>query len=202
MRKLNQEAARWAAYLFVALMATAFYACDDDDDGDDDQTPIVSEQDENFAVEAAYINLSEIELGQLAVSMATHDSVLAFAQMMIDDHTDAQDDLESIAVDLNIELPDTVKSEHKALREQLDTLSGFQFDSVYIHHMVLGHEEAQDVMQTQIDDGENEELTNYASAQLTAITMHLQEAMDTETEVNEEGDGDGNGEGDGDGLGG
>src|SRR5690606_28569519 len=149
----------------------------DDDDGD--QTPIVSEQDENFAAEAAYINLSEIELWQLAVSKATHDSVVAFAQMMIDEHTDAQDDLESIAADLGLTLPDSVKSEHAALRERLDTLSGFQFDSVYIRHMVLGHEEAQDVMQTQIDEGENERLTNYASSQLSAINMHLQKAVDT-----------------------
>jgi putative membrane protein len=53
--------------------------------------------DTSFAMKAAQANFAEVELGKLAQQKASSDDVKKFAQMMVDDHTKALDDLKSAA---------------------------------------------------------------------------------------------------------
>jgi len=73
-------------YLLMAATILAYSACNDDDD--EPNNP-VSEQDKNFALNATYSNLAEIEMGQLAVSEATEESVQDFDEMRMIAHSNA-----------------------------------------------------------------------------------------------------------------
>jgi putative membrane protein len=103
--------------------------------------------------------------------------------MMVEDHTTAQNQLEEIASDLNIATPDTLDAAHQAIRAQLSALSGYQFDSAYIRNQVLDNELAQEIIQTEIDEGENERLVGYADQTLPIINQHLEEVLELQTEV-------------------
>src|SRR5690606_1212452 len=157
-------------YLLLAAIMVGFSACNDDDD--EPNNPI-SEQDKNFALNATYSNLAEIEMGQLAVSEATDESVHDFAEMMVTDHTNAQNQLANLAESLDIDLPDTLKNEHQVIQAQLMALEGTAFDSAYISSQVVAHQEAQQIFQTQIDQGLNPQLKEYATTTLSHIIMHL-----------------------------
>lgn len=167
-------------YLLMTATILAYSACNNDDD--EPNNP-VSEQDKTFALNATYSHLAEIEMGQLAVSKATDESVQDFAEMMVTDHTNAQNQLANLAESLDIDLPDTLKTEHQMIHAQLTELEGAAFDSAYISSQVVAHQQAQQIFQTQTDQGLNPQLKDYAANTLTHILMHLERAIELKEEV-------------------
>src|SRR5690242_1834771 len=63
------------------------------------------EKDTEFAVDAADGGMMEVQLGQLVQTNGSNAQVKAFGQMMIDDHSKANDELKSLAAQKNISLP-------------------------------------------------------------------------------------------------
>lgn len=177
-----QKQRPWALLLLV-LLIMCFTACEDEEDGPKDP---VSAQDREFAVQATYSNLAEIALGQLALTQAEDESVRQFAQTMVNDHTQAQDELRYLVESYDLEIPDTLNSEQQALYEELEQLEGYAFDSAYISSQVTAHQEAQQIFQKQIDQGDNKNIVGYASSLLPHITMHLSDARALKEELEAE----------------
>jgi putative membrane protein len=65
----------------------------------------VSGPDNAFATEAAYGGLAEVQMGQLALQKAASPQVKQFAQRMVTDHTQANQDLMSLSRSENLNLP-------------------------------------------------------------------------------------------------
>src|SRR4051812_11736505 len=117
-----------SVYLGGAFAATLLIAaCNKDDDNTTTNT--VNTQDSTFLVQASQSNWAEIDLGTLALSKATSDSVRAFAQMMITDHTGAQADLTSVVnnISSNANISDSLSAPIIAMRDSLQALSGTAF---------------------------------------------------------------------------
>ena len=119
--------------------ALAFAACDKDDDN----PPIVTEQfspaDSTFLSNAAYGNLAEIQIGQLAATQGTSDSLKAFGQMLVTAHQAAQASLDSVASKQNINLPDSVNAAGQGMYDALVGLTGTTFDSTFIKNQMAAH---------------------------------------------------------------
>ncbi len=171
IRKLG----RLLGFLLLGLFLIGFTACGEDEDPPSDS---VSDQDREFALHASYSNLAEVAMAQLALSDATDQAIRQFAEMMVTDHTKAQDELRYLAESYDLEIPDTLNHEHQALYEELDQLEGFSFDSAYISNQVVAHQEAQQNYQKQIDQGGNPTIVAYASSFLPHIREHLSQAME------------------------
>jgi putative membrane protein len=87
-------------------------------------------------------NLAEIQLGQMASSRATDEQVKSFAQQMVTDHGQANEELRPIAQRLNIEVPTEVSAKHKAAADRLSQLQGTEFDREFMKTMVDSHKDA------------------------------------------------------------
>jgi putative membrane protein len=85
--------------------------------------------------------LAEVELGKLASDRAMDADVKAFAQMMVRDHSRADDALSKIASQLNIQMPTQLDPVHRELADRLSKLKGAEFDREYMAAMVKGHED-------------------------------------------------------------
>lgn len=85
--------------------------------------------------------LAEVELGKLASDRAMDADVKAFAQMMVRDHSRANDELSKIASQLNIQVPTELDPNHRELAERLSKVKGAEFDREYMAAMVKGHED-------------------------------------------------------------
>lgn len=166
--------------LLLGLALIGFTACEDDEETP--RTPVTS-QDREFAKQATYSNLAEIAMGQLALTETEDESIRQFAQMMVTDHTEAQDELRYLAESYELELPDTLNNEQQAIYEQLEQLEGYAFDSAYIRSQVTAHQQAQQTFQKQIDQGENPNILDYASSILPHINTHLARAMELKEEL-------------------
>src|SRR4051794_8247809 len=120
-------------YVIVCFCAAVIlWSCDKNDN--DNQTNI-NNTDRNFVLQASMANTAEIGAGQLAVSKASAP-IAAYGQTMVMDHTQADSSLKSIATSVNLPAPDSLDAEHATLKNQLMSLAGRDFDSVYIHSQV------------------------------------------------------------------
>jgi putative membrane protein len=86
--------------------------------------------------------MNEIGLSNQALSKSTNEDVKKLAQMMIDDHTKASEELKPIAMSKNVMLPTEMDSKHKSAMEKMSGMSGSQFDMAYVKMMVKDHEKA------------------------------------------------------------
>ncbi len=79
----------------------------------------VVEDDAKFVVEAANGGMSEVEFGKLAQQKATNAKVKEFAEMMVMDHTKANEELKALAKAKNVTLPDSLNADSKKMGKDL-----------------------------------------------------------------------------------
>ena len=157
----------------LSLMAMAvLLGCDKDDDDDNNVTGV----DREFTMRAAMGNYAEIDAGKTAAAKAIDAGIREFGQMMVTDHGNAGSELKSIAGRLGLYAPDSLDAEHVALKNQLSTLTGREFDSVYIHAQVKDHQKTIALFEQESDNGNNDELVAFANKTLPHLRHHLHKA--------------------------
>jgi len=143
---------------------------------DDSNASDLNATDTNFMQMAAYANHDEISFAQLALMQSTNDTVKAFAQKMITDHTMGLNGLDSLASKYNLTLPTDIDSMHAALKTNLMTLSGVTFDTAYINGQVKDHQTVISLFQKEQSNGSNQNIKAFATRNLPMLQMHLQAA--------------------------
>jgi putative membrane protein len=131
--------------------------------------------DSAFAMKAAQANMAEVELGKLALQKAMSDDVKKFAQMMVDDHSKALDELKGVT-GTKITLPTAIDAEHKKLSDRLSKLSGAGFDREYMQAMVDGHRKVAADVRKESQSGADPDLKAWAGKILPTVEAHLKQA--------------------------
>jgi putative membrane protein len=136
----------------------------------------VSGADKTFATEAAHGGLAEVQMGQLALQKASSPQVKEFAQRMVTDHTQANQDLMHLGKSENLTLPTQLDAKHKSEMDRLSAMSGNAFDAAYMQHMVQDHKKTVADFQKQAQSGSDPALKSFAKKYLPIIQQHLQMA--------------------------
>ena len=126
----------------------------------------------DFANDAAQGGMAEVELGKLAISKSQNAEIKKFGQMMVDDHTKANNELKALAAKKNLTLPADIGS-HKSTKDKLSALSGADFDKAYVNEMVSDHEGDLAAFQKQADNGTDPEIKAFAAKVVPVIKKHL-----------------------------
>jgi putative membrane protein len=133
----------------------------------------VSKEDADWAVEVANAGMTEVELSKVAQTKATDPRLKSFADMMVNDHTKANDQLKQIAAAKNITLPaDLSKDSQKKLDDLNKKQMGKDFDKEYRDDMLSDHKKAVDKFQKGSSDLKDADLKNFASQTLPTLQMH------------------------------
>jgi putative membrane protein len=133
-----------------------------------------SSESEKFWTDAALGGMTEVELARLASTKAQSADVKSFAQMMITDHSKANEELKSIAQQKHVTLPTALDSEHQAMVTKLQGLSGAAFDKQYVSMMVEDHEKDVADFQKQSNNSSDPEAKSFASKTLPTLQKHLE----------------------------
>lgn len=131
-----------------------------------------SEQDAKWAVEAANLGMTEIELSKVAQTKATDPRLKSFADMMVTDHTAASDKLKALASAKSITLPDKLSDKSQKDLDDLNKKSGKDFDKAYLKDMLSGHKDAVDAFEKGSKDLQDADLKNFATTTLPTLQMH------------------------------
>jgi putative membrane protein len=93
---------------------------------------------------AAQSDVNEIKLSQLAATKASNPQVKAFARKMVADHNMLEAKMKPFATAWSLTPPTGLDSDHQAIYEKLNGLSGADFDKEYISAMAEDHHKALD----------------------------------------------------------
>ncbi len=142
-----------------------------------------ADPDRAFALEAADGGMAEVALGKLATEKASDPDVKQFGQRMVDDHSKANDQLKSIAGQLNYTLPGDMSHKHKTLVDKLSKLNGPAFDKAYMDQMVDDHLHDVAAFHKEATGGQNEALKNFAAQTEPTLREHLKSAKEVSGKV-------------------
>lgn len=129
---------------------------------------------DDFWIKAAQGGIAEVELSQLALKKAQNPEVKNFAQKMVADHTKANNELKALAAKKNVTLPTETDAAHRAKLNQLEGLSGADFDRAYVETMVSDHEATVQLFEKQASEEADPELKAFALKTLPNLKMHLE----------------------------
>jgi putative membrane protein len=139
----------------------------------------VSHADKSMMDDLAKANLSEIETAKLVLGKTQNDQVKQFAQKMIDDHTNAQQELEQLAQQKNVKLPTEPDLKHKAEMKMLSAMEGEKLDKAYMSRGGLSdHKKAHELLAKIESKAKDADLKSLAGKLMPVIDQHLAMARD------------------------
>ena len=130
--------------------------------------------DDAFMMKAAQGGMAEVELGRLAAEKAQSAEVKKFANTMVEDHSNANTELKSLATKKGVTLPADVGSEHKATMEKLKALSGAEFDKAYVAAMVEDHKKDVAEFEKQATEAKDADVKAVVTKTLPTLKKHLE----------------------------
>jgi len=132
--------------------------------------------DQAFITQTSISNKAEIAAGELALSKSTNPTVRSFSQMMITGYTEAEEDLETLAANLNFNLQDANVMQQQSIVSRLSGLSGYSFDTAYMHAEVKAHFNSLSVYQLTFNEGNNSTVKGYVHRFVDLIQMNYLKA--------------------------
>lgn len=201
---------RWASLGSALTLALAVTACAGDTTTDNTAnspntaardtaavgtTGNAMDADRDFIREHVAMGESEVALGRLAAQKGTHAEVKRFGEMMVRDHTAAGQELKQIQSQLpagttgdNRAATGTdARDEHKDALEDLQGLSGREFDQKYMDLMVDHHEKAVNDLEDKAENGSTQ-VRQWASKTLPKVQQHLVQAKTLKETLDNAGD--------------
>jgi putative membrane protein len=134
--------------------------------------------DQLFVRQFFYAGTIEVEFAQFARQRSMTASVQALQQRLIEDHSKANQLLAAIAQHLGTAVPpipaSTKDPDHEVMRASLEQLQGKQFETAYLRGQVTDHQSAAQLLEWEVDSGQNESLRAFAKQTLPIILHHLQ----------------------------
>jgi len=129
--------------------------------------------DTDFAVKAADGGLTEVQLGKIALSNSSDQAVKNFGQMMVDDHTKANNELIALAEKKGIALPPAPSQDKVKHIKELNEKMGNDFDKSYIDMMVTDHEDTIDLFEKASKNATDADIKAFATKTLPVLKKHL-----------------------------
>lgn len=140
------------------------------------QTAALNDQDKKFADAAAKGGMMEVMAGELAAKNATNQTVKALGEMMVKDHTKANNELKQWASANAYTLPTSLDAAQQKKYDELKTKKGAEFDRMYTDQMVTDHKKTIADFKKEASEGSDTSLKGFASKTLPALEHHLMES--------------------------
>lgn len=128
--------------------------------------------DSKFIREVTADNVLETSLGQLAERKAENSEVRQFAQRMVGEHSKLQSDWAAMASRNGVAYNTGFGKHHRKKLEQIQNLSGKEFDRAYMTLMIQNHKDYVDYFQKEGRAANSAQVRNLVSAGLPSLQQH------------------------------
>jgi putative membrane protein len=126
---------------------------------------------------------AEVELGRLAADRSEVSGIDEFGQHMVKDHGDANSKLASLARGAKVDLLKDLDAEHAAVRQELQSLNGTDFDLRYVESQIKDHQKAVQLLIYEIGSGQHVGVRQFAADTLPKVMQHLERAKELHAEL-------------------
>jgi putative membrane protein len=138
----------------------------------------LTDQDRMFIQNTAKANQDEIEVGKLAEQKSSNAQVKSYGQMLVNDHTKALKELETLASKKNVSVTPYQGATARAEYSQLQGMNGAMFDRTFISQMVTDHEKTIAAFEQELKSTQDPDLRNYINTTLPVLRNHLTRAQE------------------------
>lgn len=128
--------------------------------------------DQRFFDQAGAGGMYEVEAGQLALQKSSDGQVRTFAQRMVRDHTQANEELAALAKSEGVTVATTPNAQQQQMLNQLQGLQGSDFDREYLRQQKTAHEQAVSLFQGATQNT-SPAVRAWASKTLPTLREHL-----------------------------
>ncbi len=128
-------------------------------------------------------NAGEIRLAELALKNSENPAVKEYAQMMIDDHTKANDELAQVAKNHNIDFPPAPPAADVEMSKGLLDLKGAEFDKKYMGEVVTGHTNQLAAYKKAKGEVKDKMLKEYVDGTEPKVAAHLKKAKEIDEKL-------------------
>jgi|SRR5580704_14988945 putative membrane protein len=143
----------------------------------------LNSSDYKFMRGAAEGGIAEVQLGQIAKERASDPAVKNFADRMIGDHGQANQQLTQLATQKGATLPAEISSSERRETDRLTKLSGPEFDRAYMKCMVRMHKADMKEFEREAKDGNDPEVQAWSAKTLSTLQAHLRLAEDVDANL-------------------
>jgi putative membrane protein len=141
------------------------------------------ENDAEFLVSVAEINLEQIQLGTLAQTNATNTEVKSLGDIMASEHEKALNDLQKLAEKKQITIPLEITNDGQEANKKLMEKRGKDFDKEYSDMMVSAHKDAIDKFEEISTDATDIDIRNWAASMIPVMRIHLDRSISCQEQV-------------------
>jgi putative membrane protein len=138
----------------------------------------LSAADRAFITSAAEANLTEIETAKMIEQKSKDPGVRDFAKRMVTDHTQASQNLATVAEMTAVSLPASPSAADRTREDELEKLSGARLNKTYLRDELAGHKQVISAVASEIEHGQDEAAKNYAVQTLPTLQDHIRIAED------------------------
>lgn len=142
----------------------------------------LSWSDKRFVTKAADDGQDEVAIAQLAAEKASNPDVRDFAQKLVQDHTQVNSELMSIANTKNVKLDKDDSTKDRSYR-RLSKASGQDFDREFVEHMVDEHEKDIKMFEKAASNAKDPEVREFASKHIDHLRQHLAQAQQLQQSI-------------------
>jgi putative membrane protein len=143
---------------------------------DQNQNGKLSRGDASFVKEASQGGLMEVRMGQTAKDHASNSDVKAYGDMLVKDHSKANDRLSQLASQKGVNLAKDIEPKHTDMIKDMEKKSGADFDRAFIEDAVKDHRKDIAKFERASRDLNDSELKAFATETLPTLRHHLDEA--------------------------
>lgn len=137
----------------------------------------LANRDREFLEQAAQNGHAEVSASRLALEKSRNDTVRAYAQRMLDEHSRANEELKALATAKQYQPPTEPSMMQKGKEMLIAGLSDDHFDRRYVNQMgVEAHEDTVELFERAAREAQDTDVKAFASKLLPSLRDHLQAA--------------------------
>lgn len=140
-----------------------------------------------FVKDAAMMGMFEVKAGQLAAGNGTASQIKELGNMMVTEHTKANNELMELAKSKNIMTPADMGADYQKKYDELANKKAADFDKAYADLMVSSHRKAITKFEKASKKCEDADLKSWAAGKLPSLKHHLQMSEDAQKAVKNNG---------------
>jgi putative membrane protein len=134
----------------------------------------LSSADRKFMQDAAKGGMMEVHMGHMAQQQGASDSVKAYGQRLITDHTKGNEELEALAKKKGVSLPADTPS--ASAPKAIASKSGADFDKAFQKEAIEDHEKDIKEFEKEASSGSDPDVKAWANKTLPTLRAHLDAA--------------------------
>jgi putative membrane protein len=133
----------------------------------------LSTRDREFLVTIRFANLWEIPMGDLATERGNSEKVREVGRTLFTDHTQLNVDIEKLAQQFNVDLPDEPSSKTQQWMDEISAVSGDEFDRVFANRLRAAHGTVFGLIAEVRAGTQNDTIREFATAANGIVMKHM-----------------------------